>query len=385
MQLATTVSKIIADVQQNGDTAALKYTRQFDYSNIKKLAISRWQLRQAYKKATPQLISALKQAAENITKTQTAYVPKNVQVSPARGISITRKFIPIDTIGIYVPGGLAAYPSSVLMAAIPARLANVKNIILCSPPSKSGQVSPAVLAACYLCNIKNVYAIGGAQAIAAMAYGTQTVPKVNKIVGPGSAVVTEAKRQIFGQVNIDVLAGPSEVVVLADETTNLDWAIADLSADAEHSPDTKAVLVTTYNKLVKLPPNLRQVRCRNLKQAIKYINGAAPEHVLVQTTNATSISVQITQAGTVYVGPYTSKSSGDYATGANHILPTGGLAKSFSGVSINTFGRWVEYQTVTKSGLSSIRQTIKTLAKTEGLPAHVISTNIRFSKDHEKD
>lgn len=380
MKTKNLVSKIIADVRRNGDAAVLKYTQTFDCPSIKKMAVPHWTIRQAYKQADPQLISALKQAAANITAVQAAYLPKNVRVSPIPGISITRRFIPLDTVGIYIPGGLAAYPSSVLMAAIPARLAGVKNIVLCSPPSRSGQVSPSVLAACYLYNVKIVYSVGGAQAIAAMAYGTKTIPRVNKIVGPGSAIVTEAKRQVFGPVSIDSLAGPSEVVVLADSTTNLDWAIADLLADAEHGPDTLAVLVTTRRDLPPLPPKVQLVQHPSLARAVAYINRLAPEHVLVQTAYPDQVARLITQAGTVYIGPYTSKSSGDYATGTNHILPTGGMAKSFSGVSVDTFGRWVEYQTVTKGGLSSIRQTIQTLAKSEGLPAHVISTNIRFSK-----
>src|SRR3989344_3437875 len=226
MKTKTIVSKIIADVRQSGDAAVLKYTRQFDCPTIRKIAVSRWQIRQAYKQAASQLVSALRQAATNITTVQSAYLPKNTQVSPTPGISIARKFIPIDTVGIYMPGGLAAYPSSVLMAAIPARLAGVRNIVLCSPPSKFGQASPAVLAACYLCGIKKVFAVGGAQAITAMAYGTPSIPRVNKIVGPGSAIVTEAKRQLFGQVSIDSLAGPSEVVVFVDAGSNIDWVFA---------------------------------------------------------------------------------------------------------------------------------------------------------------
>src|SRR3989344_2245000 len=189
MNIKTVVSKIISDVRQHGDAAVLKYTRAFDCRDLKDIAVSREALRRSYEQASPRLVSALKQASANITAVQSAYLPKNTQVSPTPGISITRKFIPINTIGIYVPGGLAAYPSSVLMAAIPARLAGVKNIILCSPPSRSGRISPAVLSACCLCTIKNVYAVGGAQAIAAMAYGTQTIPQANKIAGPRAAVV----------------------------------------------------------------------------------------------------------------------------------------------------------------------------------------------------
>lgn len=375
----TIVTTIIDAVRRKGDIAVLKYTRQFDCPTIQKKAISRWAIRQAFEQVDPQLITALKQSAANITQVQQAYVPKKIQVSPQPGVTILRQFIPIQTVGVYIPGGLAAYPSTVLMAVIPAQLAGVKNIVVCSPPNKSGQVSQAVLAACYLCNIKQVFAVGGAQAIAAMAYGTKTIPRVNKIIGPGSAIVTEAKRQVFGVVNIDSLAGPSEVVILADDTTNLDWAIADLLADAEHSPDTTAILVNTGKRIVNLPNRLQLVSVRSLKEGLAYINKLAPEHVLVQTKNASQDATNITQAGTVFIGPYTCKSSGDYATGANHILPTGGSAKSFSGVSISTFGRWVEYQTVTKSGLASIRQSIETLAQTEGLPNHIISANIRFS------
>src|SRR3989344_6227442 len=325
MNLTTVVSNILGDVRNNGDAAVIKYTKQFDSPKITSLKVSRWQIRQAYYQVDPPLIAALKQAATNITTVQTAYLPKSTTISPKPGISISRKFIPLDPIGIYAPGGLASYPSSVLMAALPARISGVKNIVLCTPPNKSGQIPPAVLAVCFLCNIKNVYSVCGAQAIAAMAYGTKTIPKVNKIIGPGSAIVTEAKRKVFGLVNVDVLAGPSEVVVLADETTNIDWAIADLLADAEHGQDTLAVLVTTSRSIPKLPQKIKLVQTRGLSQAISYINALAPEHVLVQTAKAPKVAAQITQAGTVYIGPYTSKSSGDYATGANHILPTAGM------------------------------------------------------------
>lgn len=399
------VKKIMEDVQINGDRAVNKYTKKFDRVSTNNLKISANEISNAYKKVNKKYLLALNQAIKNITVVHKNQLPRMAEknIEPTKGIAVWKKWQPIEKVGLYVPGGKALYPSSVLMNGLPAKIAGCKNIIITTPPQTDGTIAPELLVAADKIGIKNIFKVGGIQAIAGLIYGTKTIPKVYKIVGPGNAYVTAAK--LFGLMNgriaIDSPAGPSENLIIADNTANPSWVAADLMCDIEHGPDSAAILITTSNKLAREVKQIIQkqinkfntknyirqsikkysqiIIANSTKDCINFANDYAPEHIQIMTTNSKAVSKKITNAGSIFIGNYTCKSAGDYATGANHVLPTGGAAKMFSGLSVLDFVRLVEYQSCTKTGLKNIRQTIETFADVENLPVHKYSCQIRFN------
>lgn len=403
-KVAKTVRSIIKKVRSDGDAALYFYLKEFNNAEPKALKVGESELEQAYKSVDQRTIDALKQAKKNLEivyKNQYIELTRNI-LTIEKGIKVWRVWRPIEKVGLYIPGGKAVYPSSVLMLGIPAIKSGCKEIILCTPPSKSGTIPSPTLVAADMVGIKNIYKIGGAEAIAAMTFGTESIPSVYKIFGPGNKYVTEAKRQLFGRINIDMPAGPSEVFIIADESGNPKFIAADLLADGEHGEDSKCILVTTSKfiaekTLEQLDVQLKTLSTKErinkslrnyglillvdtLDQAVDFANEYAPEHLELMVKNPEAVLLKITNAGSVFLGTWSSKSAGDYATGANHVLPTGGSAKMFSSLSIEDFGRLMEVQKVeSKEALSLIKQTIETFGEIENLPAHKNATSIRFS------
>ena len=397
------VKQIMGDVKQNGDKALIKYYRKFsgnkgDYS----IEVTKEELDKAYNEVDIQVIFGLRQMIKNITqvcKNQLKTKKDNI-VETEKGVKVWREWRAIEKVGLYIPGGKAVYPSSLLMTAIPAKIAGCKEIIVCTPPQSNGQINPVVLLAAEMLGIKRIYKVGGAEAIAAMLNGTETIPSVYKIFGAGNTYVTAAKILALERIAIDMPAGPSEVFIIADETANPKFIAADLLADGEHGGDSACVLLTTSKEIAEqtiseiekqLPALSTQDRAKesltkyglialvkSLDEAIKFTNEYAPEHLEIMTKNPESIVKKITNAGSVFLGDYTSKSSGDYATGANHVLPTGGMAKMYPPLGVDAFGKWMQVQKCTKDGLLKIKKTIETVATVEQLPAHKNSASIRF-------
>ena len=405
-QLFPIIENIMVDVQKNGDRAIKKYTKKFDSVNLSNIKVSKKEIENAYKQVNSEFLIALQQSIENITRVHKRQIPFSAEtkINPQPGVTVWKKWQPIESVGLYVPGGKALYPSSVLMNSIPAIIAGCKKIVITTPPQKDGSIAPEILVAANELGMQEIYKVGGIQAIAGLTYGTKTIPKVYKIVGPGNSYVTAAKlfALMEGSVAIDSPAGPSENLIIADRSANPKFVAADLMCDIEHSDDSAAILVTTseelankVNKEIKNNLNkfttskyIRQsikkysqiVITKSIKQCIEFANDYAPEHIQIMTENSAATAKQITNAGSVFIGNYTCKSAGDYATGANHVLPTGGSAKMFSGLSALDFVRLVEYQQCNKKGLRNIKQTIETFATVENLPAHKYSCVVRFKK-----
>ncbi len=399
--LIPVVKKIMDDIKQNGDKALIKYYRKFsgnkgDYF----IEVTKEELDKAYNKVDIQVILALRQMIKNITKVCKSQLKKDQIVNTEKGISFWREWRAVEKVGLYIPGGKAVYPSSLLMTTIPAKIAGCKEIIICTPPQSNGKINPVVLLAAQMLGIKKVYKVGGAEAIAALVYGTETVPSVYKIFGAGNTYVTAAKILALEKVAIDMPAGPSEVFIIADNTANPKFIAADLLADGEHGEDSVCILLTTSKRIaeqtiIEIEKQLPRLSTRErameslrkyglialvetLEEAIGFTNEYAPEHLEIMTKNPESLVKKITNAGSVFLGEYTSKSSGDYATGANHILPTGGMAKMYPPLGVDAFGKWMQVQKCTKNGLLKIKETIETIATVEQLPAHKNSVSIRF-------
>lgn len=397
------VKKIMNDVMINGDEAILRRYKQRYGKNIGIQVIPE-EIKEAYINTSKETVQSLRQMIKNITRVQSAQLPKKIDtvVRSERGVKVWREWRPIEKVGLYIPGGKAVYPSSVLMSAIPAQIAGCKEIIMCSPAKSDGKIPAATLVAADMVGIKKIFKIGGAEAIAAMTYGTKTVPNVYKIFGAGNSYVTAAKMLALEAISIDMPAGPSEVFIIADETADPSYIAADLLADGEHGEDFACVLVTTSEKVAEeaiaeikfqLPKLETQKRAQeslnkyglftvvdSIKEAIDFANIYAPEHLELMTQNADLLVSQITNAGSVFVGRWTTKSSGDYATGANHVLPTGGMAKMYPPLGVDAFGKWMQVQKCTKQGLQNLKNTIETIAEVEQLPAHKQSVSIRFKK-----
>lgn len=397
------VRKIMEEVRLKRD----KYlTAEFKskYGDVKTdpIKVSGEDIKKAYKEVDREVIESLKQMIKNITLVHEAQLPKKTEkrVSPEKGISVRREWRPIEKIGIYIPGGRAIYPSSVLMSTIPAKIAGCREIVMCSPPRENGQIPAPTLVAADLVGLAKIFKVGGAQAIAAMVYGTDTIPFVYKIFGAGNSYVTAAKMLAQNEIAIDMPAGPSEVFIIADKYANPEFIAADLLADGEHGEDSACVLITTSkeiakftieeikNQLSKLSTGKRaEVSIRkyglfavvdSLQEGIEFINNYAPEHLEIMVKNPEEIVSKIQNAGSVFLGNYTGKATGDYATGANHVLPTGGMAKMFPPLGVEAFGKWMQVQKCSREGLKNIRQTIRTLSEVEKLPAHGVSGEIRF-------
>jgi histidinol dehydrogenase len=398
--LEKTVSKILKAVREKGDKAVKKYCREFDKVSLRKLQVSEKEIKDAEKLLDKELKQAIKQAAANIRyfhEKQSAPV-EVVETMP--GVYCWRKSIGIEKVGLYIPGGTAPLFSTILMLAIPANIAGCKEIVLCSPPSKDGSLHPAILYAALLVGVTKIFKVGGVQAIAAMAYGTESIPQVYKIFGPGNQYVTCAKQLIQKDgIAIDMPAGPSEVAVYADASANPSFVAADLLSQAEHGADSQVVLVTTNESMIaqvqeeiliqlnQLPrkefaekslANSKAFLVKDESEAIDLLNEYAAEHLILSCAHADEIAGQVVNAGSVFLGNYSPESVGDYASGTNHTLPTNGYAKAYSGVSVDSFVKKITYQKLTEEGLRNISQTVISMAEAEGLRGHARAVSLRI-------
>jgi len=394
------VKGVLNVVKQDGDTAVFQFTRQFDGVQLSSLEVTEKEIESAIQQVPDDLKRAIKQAANNIRVFHEKQKAGIEVVETMKGVRCWRKSIGIDKVGLYIPGGTAPLFSTILMLAIPAQIAGCKEVILCSPPDKEGKLNSAILYAASLTGVHKIFKIGGVQAIAAMAYGTETVPKVYKIFGPGNQYVTCAKQLVQQEgTAIDMPAGPSEVCVLADRTANASYVAADLLSQAEHGADSQVLLVSTDAQLVddvmkelnvqleQLPrkelaakalENSKAVLVKNMDEAIELVNEYAAEHLILSCENDESMAEKITNAGSVFLGNYSPESVGDYASGTNHTLPTNGFARAYSGVSLDSFVKKITYQRLTKEGLSAIAPTVTAMASAEGLEAHKRAVTIRL-------
>ena len=387
------VNPILEDVRKNGDAALRKYTLQFDRANIKEIEVSHKEIHEAVYSLDKNLISHLKKAALNIRAFHEAQVQKDWIREFAPGIRLGQRITPLGTVGAYVPGGRASYPSTALMTVIPAKVAGVREVIICTPPQPDGMVNPLTLAAAHIAGADRVFRVGGVQAIAAMAYGTETIPRVDKIVGPGNVYVTAAK--IVCGTAIDFPAGPSEVLIIADGSARADFIASDMIAQAEHDPNAVSILVTSSEELAKkveleiefqMKNEARQeiikkslenaaILTGSLDECIEFSNRFAPEHLEIMTEQ--DILGRIKHAGSIFIGPYAPVSVGDYASGTNHVLPTAGYARTLSGLNTDHFVTKSSVQIVEKRGLEGIGETVIGLAEAEGLPAHANAVRVR--------
>ncbi|HSQ31337.1 MAG TPA: histidinol dehydrogenase [Gemmatimonadaceae bacterium] len=386
---------IVRDVRLRGDAALRELASRFDRVDLDSLEVPRVRWRVALDALDPSLRRAMERAANNIRRAHEAFIPTTAECETEPGVIVGRRPDPLGRVGVYAPGGRAAYPSSVLMGAVPARVAGVGEVVVCSPPETDGAPSNVILAAAALADADRVFAIGGAGAIAAMAYGTATVPRVDRIVGPGNAYVAEAKLQVAGVVAIDSPAGPSELLVIADESCDPRTAAIEVLAQAEHDPRACVVAVATNERVAEeigeaiaslLDHQPRReiiiqalaerggiLLADSLDDAIAFSNEYAPEHLLMLVSNADGLLPRIRNAGTVFLGANSSVAFGDYMTGANHVLPTGGLARSYSGLSVLDFFRWTTYQRVSTTAATSLAPDVAAFAKAERLPGHALA------------
>lgn len=397
--LADTVSSIIEDVKQNGDAALRRYSRAYDKVELDDFLVNADEYLEAEVLVPQDLKDALSVAKANIERFHRIDDSECGVIETMPGVFCWKKAFPIAKVGIYVPAGSAPLFSTVLMLAIPAQLAGCREIVMCSPPDANGRMNAATLYAARLCGVTNVYKVGGAQAIGAMAFGTETVPKVYKIFGPGNQYVTEAKLQVFRSgVAIDMPAGPSEVAVLADDTCVPSFVAADLLSQAEHGPDSQVILVATSETIIdgvlaeieiqvgSLPrrktalaalENSKAILIGTIDAGIELLNDYAPEHLIIAAENAEQISERITNAGSIFIGNYSCESAGDYASGTNHTLPTNGAARAYSGVSAASFMKTVTYQKLNEDGIRNLGPVIEAMAAAEGLDAHRRASSIR--------
>ena len=381
--IAQKVAKIVDDVAHHGDDALLKYTRRFDRVKLssRQLVVSEAEISAAYQNITPDFVSSLKVIIENITKFYKKQQKKSWRLKGDDGIILGEQIQPLDTVGIYIPGGTAALASSVYMTVLPAKIAGVKRIILMTPPGKNVYVDPHILVVANLLKVKEIYRVGGAQAIAAMAFGTKTIPRVDKIVGPGNIYVTEAKRQLYGFVDIDMLAGPTELVVIANRYSNPQYVIADLKAQEEHLKGL-SILITNSKSLIKQVKNQVStgyaILVKNVNQAVDIANKIAPEHLEILTNNPLKVVKKIKHAGAIFLGPYSPTAVGDYVAGPSHVLPTSGTARFFSGLSLQDFFKTSHVISYSKKALEKVRGPLEKISSIEGLNKHLDSVKIRF-------
>lgn len=396
------VADIIADVAQNGDAALKAYAEKFDGVTLDALEVTQEEWVEAYENADKKLVAILEEAAENIRTFHQKQVRDGFTIQKENGVIVGQKITPIEKVGLYVPGGTAAYPSTVLMDAIPAKIAGCKEIVIVTP-TKTGKINSDILAAAKVAGVDRIFKIGGAQAIAALAYGTESVPKVDKIVGPGNAFVAEAKKQVFGKVSIDMIAGPSEILVVADGTNNPEYVAADLLSQAEHDKMASAVLVTDSEDFAKqvsealerqIPKLLRSEIARksiddngkiivaeDLLSAIEIANEIAPEHLELCVDNPFDYLDKVQHAGSIFMGKYCPEALGDYFAGPNHTLPTGGTARFSSPLSVDDFVKKSQFVYYEKDALKQVADKIDYFAKKEGLQAHAESATVRFREE----
>jgi len=382
-RVTESVRNIVEAVKLYGDEALLKYTRKFDKVklSVKDLRVSEGEMSGAYQDIKPEFVSTLKVVMENINKFYSKQLKKSWKIKDADGVLLGEKITPLETVGVYVPAGTVPLVSSVYMTVIPAKMAGVKKIVLVTPPNGYKSVDPHILVVADLLKVNEIYKVGGAQAVAALAFGTKTVPRVDKIVGPGNAYVTEAKRQVFGHCDIDMLAGPTEVVIIANQLSNINFIRADLDAQSEHFMGL-SILITNSKKLVKTLKNENTkgyiVHVRNMDEASEVANMLAPEHLQILTNNPKKIAKKITHAGAIFLGPYTPVAVGDYVAGPSHVLPTGGSARFFSGLGVSDFYKSSHILSFTKKALEKIREPLEKIAGIEKLQKHLDSIKVRF-------
>ena len=399
--VADVVTEIIDNVITNGDKALFEYSKRFDRADLTALEVTADEIDEAIASVSPEFIEIIREAASNIRAFHEKQVKNSFILNEKDGVVTGQKIIPIEKVGLYVPGGTAAYPSTVLMDSIPAKIAGCNEIVMVTPPSSDGKVNPVILAAAKIAGVDRIFKVGGAQAVAALAYGTESVPKVDKIVGPGNAYVAEAKKQVFGKVSIDMIAGPSEILVVADSTSNPKFVAADLLSQAEHDKMASAVLVTDSEELAKkvsdelerqipLLPRKEIARASidnngkiivakdNLSLAIDIANEIAPEHLELCVDNPFDYLDKIKHAGSVFMGKYCPEALGDYFAGPNHTLPTSGTARFSSPLSVDDFVKKTQFIYYSKDALSGVADKVAYFAEKEELSAHAKSATIRF-------
>lgn len=398
--LNKTVQDVLDDVKARGDAAVLDYGAKFDGVELEALAVTEAEILEAEEQVSEELKQAIRIAQKNIEIFHSSQKPEHKKIETTKGVTCWQKSVGIEKVGLYIPGGTAPLFSTVLMLATPAKIADCKEIVLCSPPNKEGKIHPAILFAAKLSGVNKIYKAGGIQAIGAMAYGTDSVPKVYKIFGPGNQYVMKAKQLVsMADVAIDMPAGPSEVLVIADETANAKFVAADLLSQAEHGADSQVVFVTTNEAIARavineidlqvahLPrkdvaekalKNSKIILLEDEKDVIALTNQYAPEHLIIQTRNYMEIAEQIINAGSIFLGHYTPESAGDYASGTNHTLPTNGYATAYSGVNLDSFVKKITFQEITKEGILDLGETIEIMAENEELFAHRNAVTLRM-------
>jgi histidinol dehydrogenase len=382
-KIAEKVTKIIREVEQKGDAALLGFTKKYDKVNLspKNLLVTESEISAAFNELNSELISALKVSIDNVYKFYRSQIPRSTKKKDANGKKVRVKYRPLQRVGVYVPAGSAPLVSSVYMSVIPALVAGVKEVVLASPPTKDKFINPFILAVASMLKIKKIYKMGGAQAISALAFGTKTVDKVDKIVGPGNEFVTEAKRQVFGKVGIDMLAGPSEIVIIAGRNANTDYILADLDAQIEHK-DGLGIVVTNSKKIVRQLRGSKIrgfiVKVKNLDQAAKIVNMIAPEHLEIFTKKPSSILKNINNCSAIFVGENSPVALGDYTAGPSHVLPTAGGAKIFSSLSVRDFMKEIHVVSYTKKAVSEEFPTLEKIASLEGMSRHIESVRKRL-------
>ena len=399
-QLNATVENVLKDVRQNGDKAVMAYEEKFDHATLSSLAVTEAEIDEAMTMVSEELLDALKIAHHNISKFHESQKFEGAKVETCKGVSCWQKSVPIEKVGLYIPGGTAPLFSTVLMLATPAKIAGCREIVLCTPPNREGRVNPAILAAARIAGVSRIFKAGGVQAIGAMAYGTESVPKVFKIFGPGNQYVMAAKQQVsLHDVAIDMPAGPSEVCVIADETSHPDFVAADLLSQAEHGIDSQVFLITTSEEMlqkvqqeihrqVELLPrkdiamksldNSELVLVHDKQEAMELCNLYAPEHLVISTDDNAQLAEEVINAGSVFLGHYACESAGDYASGTNHTLPTHGYAVAYNGVNLDSYCRKVTFQHLTEEGIRSIGRAVEVMAENEQLQAHRQAMTVRI-------
>ena len=397
------VKEIFKNVQKNGDKSLIDYTLKFDNVKIDKLKVPENLINDSEFKISSNLKKAIDLAYNNIYKFHSSQLQKKNIIEVQKGINCWQEKRPINNVGLYIPGGSAPLFSTVLMLGIPSLIANCSNRILCTPPNFKNEISPEILYACKVCGINNIFKVGGAQAIAAMTFGTESIPKIDKIFGPGNQYVTEAKKYSMNYgLSIDMPAGPSELLVLADDSANPKYVASDLLSQAEHGIDSQVILVSISKALIdkvskeikiqkedlsrkeiitKSLKNSKSILFDSIDDSIDFINEYAPEHYIINTSNEEYCISKLSNAGSVFIGNYTPESAGDYASGTNHTLPTNGYAKQYSGVNTDSFLKTISFQKISKSGLMSISNVIETMALSEGLDAHKQAVSIRINEN----
>jgi len=401
------VSAIIQKVREEGDEALFAFTKKFDGADLDSLRVSAEEMDEALSMMEPEFLRILERAAANIRRFHSAQVRSSFVINDTPGVVMGQKIIPVDRAGLYVPGGTAAYPSSVLMAAIPAKIAGVKEVLITTPPGKDGKINPAILAAAHAAGVDSIFKVGGAQAIAALAYGTQSIPRVDKIVGPGNAFVAEAKKQVYGQVSIDMIAGPSEILIVSDDRSDPSHIAADLLSQAEHDKNASAVLVTDSMEFAlsvqaqleeqipllereeiaraSIEQNGKIIVAPSIQAAIEISNKIAPEHLELCIDDPFGWLNSIRHAGSIFMGRNCPEALGDYMAGPNHVLPTSGSARFASPLSVDDFIKKTQYTYFTREALADLAEDVAYFARKEGLTGHARSAIIRTEKEKEMD